>query len=312
MNLLNAGATEWNPSSESETPLASEESEKGPCNQYGLKLGQAWEPATMSYEQQQPFSLEPVYPLPIMCTDPRAVFDIQYKYVELLNNFRKLQRENEILSENRDELCININSYKYKIQKLQGEKREKQNLLVEEFKKLEDLNHQLVQQNRTLVRENQNLKYEKVNIREAKRVLREERSYNTILESEIDKKNTQLKNMNCEIENLQTKQKTLKRSYEDSQRNNAELRSKLTTMPSQFTCPITFEVMNNPVITADGHSYEKEAIEDWLSNHKTSPNTNETLDHIWLIPNHALRSLIASYNERLNCPVKEQLNFDSK
>ena len=311
MYPLNAGATAWNPSSESEKPLPSKE-EEGPCNQYGLKLGQAWEPATTSYEQhQQPFSLEPIYPLPIMCADPRAVFDIQYKYVELLNNYRKLQRENEILSEHRNELCININSYKYQIQKLQEEKQEKKNY-VEELKKLEDLNHKLVQQNRTLVRENQNLKNEKINIHDVKRVLREERSYNTILESEIDKKNTQLKNMNCEIENLQTKQKTLKRSYEDSQRNNAELRSKLTTMPSQFTCPITFEEMKDPVITADGHSYEREAIEDWLSNHKTSPNTNETLNHIWLIPNHALRSLIESYNERLNSPIKEQLNFDSK
>ena len=34
---------------------------------------------------------------------------------------------------------------------------------------------------------------------------------------------------------------------------------------SSFLCPITQEVMADPVMTADGHTYEREAIEQWCA-----------------------------------------------
>lgn len=55
-------------------------------------------------------------------------------------------------------------------------------------------------------------------------------------------------------------------------------------------CPITQEEMADPVVAADGHSYEREAIEEWLKKHDTSPVTNLKLRNKTLIPNHALRS----------------------
>ena len=36
-------------------------------------------------------------------------------------------------------------------------------------------------------------------------------------------------------------------------------------VPPSFYCPITFEIMRDPVITVDGHSYERVAIEEWIS-----------------------------------------------
>ena len=50
--------------------------------------------------------------------------------------------------------------------------------------------------------------------------------------------------------------------------------------------------MTDPVIAADGFSYERSAIEQWLHSHKTSPMTNQNLPHTNLIPNHSLRSAI--------------------
>ena len=44
---------------------------------------------------------------------------------------------------------------------------------------------------------------------------------------------------------------------------------------SSFVCPITQAVMEDPVMTADGHTYERAAIEQWLREHDTSPNTGE-------------------------------------
>ena len=58
-------------------------------------------------------------------------------------------------------------------------------------------------------------------------------------------------------------------------------------------CPITQEVMEDPVVCADGHSYERSAIEKWLQTKSTSPSTNAPLLHKNLVPNHALRNLIA-------------------
>lgn len=58
-------------------------------------------------------------------------------------------------------------------------------------------------------------------------------------------------------------------------------------------CPITQEIMEDPVVCADGHSYERGAIEKWLQTRQTSPSTNAPLLHKNLVPNHALRNLIA-------------------
>jgi len=33
--------------------------------------------------------------------------------------------------------------------------------------------------------------------------------------------------------------------------------------PPEFYCPITHEVMVDPVVAQDGHTYERQAIEEW-------------------------------------------------
>lgn len=56
--------------------------------------------------------------------------------------------------------------------------------------------------------------------------------------------------------------------------------------------------MTDPVLAADGYSYERSAIESWLAGHNTSPMTNGALPHRNLIPNHALRSSILEHRQR--------------
>ena len=62
--------------------------------------------------------------------------------------------------------------------------------------------------------------------------------------------------------------------------------------PADFICPITTEVMSDPVMAADGHSYERKQIERWLATKSTSPMTGEALQHTHTFPNHALRRQI--------------------
>ena len=66
-------------------------------------------------------------------------------------------------------------------------------------------------------------------------------------------------------------------------------------VPDQFLCPITCDIMSDPVITADGQTYERAAIEEWLERHTTSPSTGAPLPHRVLTPSIAIRQLIAEY-----------------
>lgn len=63
-------------------------------------------------------------------------------------------------------------------------------------------------------------------------------------------------------------------------------------VPSEFLCPITYEVMTDPVILSDGHTYERTAIEEWLRNHNTSPLSNRRVSLADAKPNYTLRAAI--------------------
>ena len=63
-------------------------------------------------------------------------------------------------------------------------------------------------------------------------------------------------------------------------------------------CPITCDMMDDPVICADGHTYDRHAIERWLSQHGTSPKTNARLPSREVISNHNLRSLIEQFRAK--------------
>jgi hypothetical protein len=66
-------------------------------------------------------------------------------------------------------------------------------------------------------------------------------------------------------------------------------------LPSLPICPITGEIMKEPVTTPDGNTYEKEAILQWLHNHNTEPQTRNPLYVNQLIPNRALKVLYENY-----------------
>ena len=57
-------------------------------------------------------------------------------------------------------------------------------------------------------------------------------------------------------------------------------------------CPITQEIIIEPVIAFDGQTYEKQAIQEWLKNSDKSPINGSTLHSTLLIPNHFARILI--------------------
>jgi len=65
--------------------------------------------------------------------------------------------------------------------------------------------------------------------------------------------------------------------------------------PPDFLCPITNEVMKDPVVASDGHTYEKTAIEEWFRKSNTSPMTGVALEMKTVFPNFNLRSRIKDW-----------------
>ena len=87
----------------------------------------------------------------------------------------------------------------------------------------------------------------------------------------------------------------------------------LEECPQEWICVITGELFRDPVVTCDGHTYERLAIEEWLRNHSTSPKTNEPLQHKLLVPNHALRQTIEEWREQTPLTIQShrlRLNWD--
>ena len=61
-------------------------------------------------------------------------------------------------------------------------------------------------------------------------------------------------------------------------------------LPNMPSCPITGEPMLDPVVAADGHTYERAAIARWLQASDKSPLTGSILPHKELVPNYGLLS----------------------
>lgn len=64
----------------------------------------------------------------------------------------------------------------------------------------------------------------------------------------------------------------------------------------EFLCPITCELLREPVVALDGHTYEKSAIEKWLKSNHTSPRSGEKMEDN-LIINTNIKKLI---NDMIN------------
>ena len=68
--------------------------------------------------------------------------------------------------------------------------------------------------------------------------------------------------------------------------------SEAAEVPDDYVCPITSEIMTDPVSTLDGFTYERAAITEWLRTNDTSPSTGAKLESKRLIPNVMVRCLL--------------------
>ncbi|GIQ81749.1 hypothetical protein KIPB_002759 [Kipferlia bialata] len=74
-------------------------------------------------------------------------------------------------------------------------------------------------------------------------------------------------------------------------------------IPEKYLCPITLEAMRDPVVTPDGHSYERSAISEWLNTHPATPLRTPCQKGM-LCPNLQLRQEIQDWHSTHNTPLE--------
>lgn len=76
-----------------------------------------------------------------------------------------------------------------------------------------------------------------------------------------------------------------------------------------FKCPITLEIMKDPVICEDGYTYERESILN-LSN-PISPITRQPISTSNLVPNRILKEIIIKFESESNTDANSVIKFTS-
>ncbi|CAN1270457.1 U-box domain-containing protein 3 [Linum perenne] len=78
-------------------------------------------------------------------------------------------------------------------------------------------------------------------------------------------------------------------------------------IPPYFRCPLSLELMLDPVIVASGQTYERSAIQKWLDHGLTvCPKTRQTLSHKNLIPNYTVKAMIANWCQENNVKLSSE------
>jgi hypothetical protein len=124
-----------------------------------------------------------------------------------------------------------------------------------------------------------------------------------------DNANTSSENLSQHVGAINLNEKEIMESVEKQMENELDsesiklrddlkhLKKIFGTVPEELICPITGEIFIDPVMTCDGHTYEKVAIEAWLIKKKTSPVTNLALENKNLIPNFVIKQLVKAFYE---------------
>eukprot|EP00930_Biecheleria_cincta_P021660 TRINITY_DN1598_c0_g3_i1.p1 TRINITY_DN1598_c0_g3~~TRINITY_DN1598_c0_g3_i1.p1 ORF type:complete len:1717 (-),score=297.72 TRINITY_DN1598_c0_g3_i1:314-4999(-) len=79
-----------------------------------------------------------------------------------------------------------------------------------------------------------------------------------------------------------------------------------TGIPDALMCPITYSLLEDPVLAVDGFTYERSAIEMWLRSSSISPMTRQPMGSpVSLIPNMAVRAMAREWREAAQTPIAD-------
>ncbi|KAL3520089.1 hypothetical protein ACH5RR_018238 [Cinchona calisaya] len=91
-----------------------------------------------------------------------------------------------------------------------------------------------------------------------------------------------------------------------------EIAETFITIPKDFCCPISLDLMKDPVIISTGQTYDRSSISRWMEEgHCTCPKTGQMLAHTKLVSNRALRNLITQWSTAHGFPCDPPEHGDS-
>ncbi|KAK8529145.1 hypothetical protein V6N12_059935 [Hibiscus sabdariffa] len=89
------------------------------------------------------------------------------------------------------------------------------------------------------------------------------------------------------------RRRAAKRQGKQQRNGNGEIE---LTVPIEFRCPISLELMKDPVTLSTGITYDRDSIEKWIeAGNFTCPLTNQVLRSLEPIPNHVIRKNIQDW-----------------
>eukprot|EP00434_Breviolum_minutum_P034238 symbB.v1.2.030294.t1/scaffold3398.1/size57691/8 len=86
-------------------------------------------------------------------------------------------------------------------------------------------------------------------------------------------------------------------SQDGGNKATKEMVKRLMTDPPELCCPVSKELMEDPVVAGDGFTYERSYIEGCLKSKKLSPMTGKNIETQVLNPNQHLKTTIYSFKE---------------
>lgn len=87
-----------------------------------------------------------------------------------------------------------------------------------------------------------------------------------------------------------------RKEKEQTQGGVSDLEVVEVVIPNHFRCPVSLELMTDPVTLSTGITYDRISIEKWVEGgNRTCPVTNQVLTTFDIIPNHAIRRMIQDW-----------------
>ncbi|KAI3749697.1 hypothetical protein L2E82_20313 [Cichorium intybus] len=89
---------------------------------------------------------------------------------------------------------------------------------------------------------------------------------------------------------------SIKRLHDNNRNKNESSTSVWDSCPPEFRCPLSKELMRDPVILSTGQTYDRPFIQKWLkAGNRICPRTQQVLSHTILTPNHLVRDMITQW-----------------
>ena len=101
--------------------------------------------------------------------------------------------------------------------------------------------------------------------------------------------------------------RTLLSKYDGKKKEIKESGS--VAIPEEFMCPISKELMKDPVIAFDGNTYERSEIEDYLKQNNKSPVTGAEAPGCFVFPNNDMKKRIDTFVSANNHNMQESVEI---